>query len=88
MLMYQIRVLEAAARELARLDRQTSRRVVKRIQWLAENLDDVKLVALTGDLAGLYKLRVGDYRVIYELLHDERTIVVHLVGHRREIYRR
>ena len=86
--MYQIRVLEAAARELARLDRQTSRRVVKRIQWLAENLDDVKLVALTGDLAGLYKLRVGDYRVIYELLHDERTIVVHLVGHRREIYRR
>ncbi len=41
-----------------------------------------------GDLAGLYKLRVGDYRVIYEVLWDEETIVIHAIGHRREIYRR
>jgi hypothetical protein len=41
-----------------------------------------------GDLAGLYKLRVGDYRIIYEVLWDEETIVIHAVGHRREIYRR
>ena len=44
--------------------------------------------ALTGDLAGLHKLRVGDYRVVYEVLHSEQTIIVHLVGHRRDIYRR
>jgi len=43
---------------------------------------------LTGDLAGLYKLRMGDYRVIYEALSAERTIVIHAVGHRRQIYRR
>jgi len=47
--------------------------------------------ALSGDLKGLkgfYKLRVGDYRVIYEILYEERTIVVHAIGHRRDIYRK
>lgn len=68
--MYQIRVLDAAARELARLDQAVVHRIVNRIRWLAENLDDVKPEALTGDLAGFHKLRVGDYRVVYELLHS------------------
>jgi len=70
------------------LDKAVSRRVVDRINWLAANLDAIRLEALTGDLAELYKLRVGDYRVIYEVLREERTIVIHAIGHRREIYRK
>ena len=85
---YRIRILQAASRDLERLDKPTGRRIVQRINWLAANLDAIRLEALTGDLAGLYKLRVGDYRVIYEVLWDEETIVIHAVGHRREIYRR
>ena len=85
--LYQIRIMDPAAHELARLDNQTVRRIVKRIHWLAENLDDVKPVALKGNLAGFCKLRVGDYRVIYEILYSERVIVIHLIGHRREVYR-
>lgn len=86
--MYQIRVQDAAARELTQLDRQVARRLLRRIRWLATNVEDVRPDALSGDLAGFYKLRVGDYRVVYEILHSEQVIVVHLVGHRREIYRR
>lgn len=86
--MYQIRIQDSAARELAQLDKQVARRVVKRTQWLAANVEAVKPDALGGDLAGLYKLRVGDYRVVYEVLHSEQVIVVHLIGHRREIYRK
>jgi mRNA interferase RelE/StbE len=85
---YQIRVQDAAARELTQLDRQVARRLLRRIRWLATNVEDVRPDALSGDLAGFYKLRVGDYRVVYEILHSEQVIVVHLVGHRREIYRR
>ena len=85
---YRIRVLQAASRDLERLDKPTGRRIVQRIHWLAENLDSIRLEALTGDLAGLYKLRIGDYRVIYEVLWEEETIVIHAIGHRREIYRR
>jgi mRNA-degrading endonuclease RelE of RelBE toxin-antitoxin system len=36
----------------------------------------MKLEALTGDLTGLHKLRVGDYRVFYEILQNEQTIVI------------
>lgn len=86
--MYRIHILDVATRELARLDKPIGRRIVDRINWLAANLDTIRPEALTGDLAGLYKLRVGGYRVIYEILHDERTIVIHAIGHRREIYRK
>ena len=86
--MYHIRILKAASRELAHLDKPVGHRIVERINWLAENLDDIQPEALTGDLSGLYKLRVGDYRVIYEIVRNERTIVIHAIGHRREIYQK
>lgn len=86
--MYRIRILEGAARELARLDKPIGHRIAQRINWLATNLDDIKPEPFTGDLAGLYKLRVGDYRIIYEILYDERVIVIHEIGHRREVYRK
>ncbi len=85
--MYELRILATAARDLASLDREAGERVAKRLRWLAENLDSIQLQALTGSLSDLYKLRVGDYRVFYQVLRSERLIVVHAIGHRREIYR-
>jgi mRNA interferase RelE/StbE len=35
----------------------------------------------------LYKFRIGDYRVVYEILYAEKMIVIHQIGHRSEIYR-
>ena len=86
--MYNIRALKAATRELERLDKPVARRIAERINWLAENLDDIRPEPYKGDLAGLYKFRAGDYRVIYQILHDEKIIVIHEVGHRSEIYRK
>ena len=86
--MYRVRLLDSATRELERMDKPVGRRIVERITWLAANFDDIKPEALTGDLTGLQKLRVGDYRVIYEVLHTERTVLIHAIGHRRELYRR
>jgi mRNA interferase RelE/StbE len=65
--MYHIRILDEAARDLAKLDRSVGRRIVNRIRWLAANIESIRLEPLTGDLMGLYKLRVGDYRVLYEI---------------------
>jgi mRNA interferase RelE/StbE len=86
-LIYQLRILDAAARELAALDRQVASRVAKRVRWLAENLDSIKPQPLSGELSDFYKLRVGDYRVVYQILTREQTVVVHAIGHRREVYR-
>ncbi len=86
--MYQVRILDQAGKELGGLDKPIGRRIVKRLGWMAEHFDEIKPQSLTGDLAGLYKLRVGDFRVIYEILASEATLLVHAIGHRREIYRR
>ena len=57
------------------------------MEWLAENFEAIEPEPLKGPLKGLYKLRVGDWRVIYSIDHERKAIVVHMVGHRREIYR-
>ncbi len=85
---YRVRILDAASRELARLDKPTGRRIVQRTKWLAVNLDAIRPEALTGDLVGFYRLRVGAYRIVYEIVREEQTIVIHAVGHRREVYRK
>jgi mRNA interferase RelE/StbE len=86
--MYRVRLLDTATKELAKLDKLVARRVVERVNWLAENLKNVHHKTLTGEFEGLFKLRIGDYRVIYELIHNEQIIIVHVIGHRREIYRK
>jgi mRNA interferase RelE/StbE len=83
-----VRLLGAAVRDLARLDKPAGRRIVERVNWLASNHDSVRPEALSGSLAGLYKFRVGDLRVVYEILRAEQTILVHAIGHRRDIYRK
>jgi len=74
-----------ALEDLRRLDPQVARRILKRLTWFAQNFDRVIPEPLGGELQRLYKLRVGDWRVIYALRGDAMHIL--LVGHRREIYR-
>jgi len=85
--MYTIRLLKPASRGLERLDKAVATRVVRRLRWLAENLESINPEPLKGRLRGLYKLREGDYRIAYEILRREHVIIVHLIGHRREIYK-
>ena len=86
--MYSVRILKLATKELEKVDRSTAERIADRIQWLSENLESTKLYPLKGDLRGLYKIREGAYRIIFEILRDERVIIIHGIGHRSDIYKR
>ena len=85
--MYKIRLLKPASRDLDRFDKAVATRLVRRLNWLAENLDSINPEPLKGPLRGLNKLREGDYRIVYQILRAERVILVHLIGHRRDIYK-
>ena len=86
--MYEIRILDEAVRDLKRLDRPVGRRIVQRISWLAENLDSISKEQLAGNLSDLCKFRVGAYRVLYQVIEDESVLMIHHIGHRREVYRK
>jgi mRNA interferase RelE/StbE len=74
-------------KDLRGLDKPTRRRILAKISLLLEHADVVRHEPLTAKWAGLYKLRAGDYRVVYEVDHEGRRIIIHAVGHRREIYK-
>lgn len=84
---YQVEFLPEASDELASLDKAVAQRVLKKLKWLAENFEDLTPEPLHSNLKGLFKLRVGSYRVFYSFDRKRRIIIVHLMGHRRDIYK-
>jgi len=84
---YSVELLKPAIHDLERLDKVIAQRIVQRIRWLSEYLDSIKATALKGELAGLFKLREGDYRIIYQVLRKERVIIIHSIGHRKDVYK-
>lgn len=76
-----------AAKAMRKLDKPIARRVFDGIERLA-TLDDPtsRCKALSGPLAGLWRLRVGDYRVILDIRRNEVVIVALDLGHRGTIY--
>jgi mRNA interferase RelE/StbE len=76
---------ESATKDLDKLDTPIARRISKRITWLSNSFQSVVPERLAGGLKGTFKLRVGDWRVVYTV--EGNTIVIQFIGHRREIYR-
>jgi len=66
--MYRITFLPGAEESFKKLDSTLQKRMANKIDWLSENAEKMihhPLKSLPGDLSGLFRLRVGDYRIIY-----------------------
>jgi mRNA interferase RelE/StbE len=83
---YRVEVLPKAAEAIRRLDAAVSHRILLRIKWLSANLDIIKHQMLAGKFRGMYKNRIGDYRIIYSIDKVNGIIFVHRAGHRSDIY--
>jgi mRNA interferase RelE/StbE len=83
---YSVEFTPEATADLRGLTSTIQERIFRKIRWLSENFKDVNPQALSADLSGLFKLRVGDYRVIYSFDDDAQYITIHKIGRRREIY--
>lgn len=84
---WQIELTAKSARQLKKLDKSTQRRIVSFLREL-ETLEDphARGKGLTGNLRGLWRYRVGDYRLVCSLEGDRLLVLVLSVGHRSEIY--
>lgn len=83
---YSLRIKASASKELSRVERSDRERIIDAIDQLREH--PLVGVPLKGGMRGLRRIRVGDYRVLYEVQHDVLVILVIRVAHRRDAYRR
>jgi mRNA interferase RelE/StbE len=83
--MYAVEILPSAAHAVAKLDRAIQRRIARRIDRLAEDPrgDAVKLRGADD----IWRVRVGDDRILYAIEDERLVVLVVKVGHRRDVYR-
>lgn len=82
---YSLTIKASAAKALKRIDRQDRLRLVEAIDRLKD--EPAAGGVLKGEFRGLRRLRVGDYRIIYEVIEDELVVLVVRIGHRKDVYR-
>jgi len=83
---YHVVLTLVAARQLRKLDPQARRRIQAAIELLAQDPRPPAAAQLVGG-AGEWRVRTGDFRIVYEIEDDRLVVLVLRVGHRREIYR-
>lgn len=84
---YKVVLKPSVERDLRPLPRLVPARIMRRIETLSDNPFPDGTTKLAGT-EQTYRIRVGDYRVIYGVDKAARRVAVHYVRHRREVYRR
>ena len=85
---YHIEFAKPVLKSLSKLDKYTAKML---INWISDKLDGCENPriygkALSANLAGLWRYRVGDYRIIAKIEDDKLVILIIAIGHRSEIY--
>jgi mRNA interferase RelE/StbE len=88
-LAWTIEFVPAAAKELKKLGRAEAARIIGTLETRIATRNDPRDLgsALGGELGGLWRWRIGDYRVVARIEDERITILVVRVAHRREVYR-
>jgi mRNA interferase RelE/StbE len=81
-------IIREAESDLKRLDENNRCRVLEKLNWFTENFEHVIPLPLGDPWKGFFKLRVGDWRVIYEVENEKRLITIHYIDRRDKIYKR
>ncbi len=77
-----------AEADLDRLDAATRRRIINKLEWFTEHFDHLSPLPLGGAWKGFFKLRIGDWRVAYEVDHTQHLVTIHYIDHRSKMYKR
>ena len=83
--MINIEWTEEAIKDLEKLDKPVAQKILRKLSWFSKNFESIVPEPLSGEFKGTFKLRVGDWRIIYTV--KGKTVTILFVGHRREIYK-
>lgn len=83
---YRIEVKKSAAKSLRKIPKADQKRIADKIDSLAENTPNPDTTKMKGNNP-FHKIRVGDYRIIYEIHENVLSILIVKIGHRKDIYK-
>ena len=84
---YRIEVKRSAAKALKKIPKPDKRRISEKIDSLADETPSPETTKMKGNNP-FHKIRVGDYRIVYEIQDDILIILVIKIGHRKDVYKR
>jgi mRNA interferase RelE/StbE len=85
---YRIYFTNQAKRDIKKLEKADAKDILEKLEDLVEGKENLDVTPLEGSSTPLYRLRVGNYRVIYEVWKHTITVAVIEIGHRKEVYRK
>ena len=77
-----------AEEDLSKLDGAVRQRILEKVVWLCENFSQVSHLPLGYEWQGFFKLRAGDWRIVYEIDYSKNEITAHRIEHRSRIYKK
>ncbi|QII09500.1 type II toxin-antitoxin system mRNA interferase toxin, RelE/StbE family [Candidatus Kuenenia stuttgartiensis] len=86
-MIYSVKFTHQAEEDIVRLDKPIAQHVSNKIDWLSQSIEYITPFPFGDKYKGKYKLRVGDWRVIYSFEHTTQIITVYAVRHRSEVYK-
>ena len=77
---------DSAVKQLRKLDKQIQKRIIAHVKKIPLNDPRKQGKPLTGDKAGLWRYRMGEYRIVCSIIDHELVLLIVGIGHRKEIY--
>ena len=81
---YKIRIKKSVKKDISSFDKKLNQRLLKSIQKLQSN-PYINAKKITGQ--EFYRVRVGKYRIIYEIIQVDSEVIIYKIGHRKDIYK-
>lgn len=84
---YSLFLTPEAEEDFKQLNSVLRKRIYRKLEWLQKHFDHLSIFPLTGPWQGFFKLRIGDWRIIYSVDYKKSIILVSVIDRRDKIYK-
>jgi len=84
---WNLEIAKTALEDFNKLPKTIKKDIKNKLKWLKQNFDFITPLPLRGELKGFFKLRAGDYRIIYYIDWERKIIYILRIAHRKDIYK-
>jgi mRNA interferase RelE/StbE len=83
--LYKVKLSNKAVKELDKIDFQMVKKLFDKMKTLGDNPKPIGSIKLKGENA--YRIRLGNYRIIYEVIEHSKQVLIYKVAHRKDVYK-